>query len=490
MWKRVFGICSAAACLVSGCSSAELTTEEVGQIDQSIVRGTPVPVSNLPSVGRPYVVVLVFRTWSNQIGFCSGTYFGPRVVLTAAHCIPADIRQGFAYWGNNLEADFEQIYEIPPPGQPSAWANLDSWQIHNDYKANPYDADIAVVYLDRKPPFDPLPLYRNRLDASWQNQLATLVGWGANKALTQDISETEGFGVKRTGKAPIVGTPSATDYYAAPDLPGTVNATVRSHYVRTNGTSPNVNLCSGDSGGSLIVNRFGQDYVAGVSSRTGDWCESASLFTRLDPYLPFLDEAYRRGGQALLTPSLDCVDTRPNGKLAAYFGYKNDNGVNVSVPYGSANSLPLDTLSERPSLFKSGNKRFQFGIDFNPGQTLVWKLSPTNSPTTEVRASSASPRCGDTKGRRIARYCEAVLASECIDDFNTNWETCVNTSWDGYDQAANSGCEAPWASWLACVANVAPAEANWSCVPWQDSLPRAVACEPLLTPVFDCLYPQ
>jgi hypothetical protein len=490
MWKRTFGIGGVVAGLLAGCGTSGPIADETSEIGDALVRGTPVPVNSNPAVGRPYVVLILFQTGDGFFNFCSGTYFAPRVVLTAAHCIPPQfVARVSVYFGNDLEADFDQIFDIPAPGLPSVWARADSWEGNPGFAVNPYDADIAVVYLDRKLPFDPLPLYRNRLDGSWTNKLATLVGWGANKALSEDTSENEGFGVKRTGKAKIVGTPTLADYGPSPEEVPLLSSTVRSHNLKLDGRAPNVNLCGGDSGGPLLVNQYGQDYVAGVASRTGPWCENISLFTRLDPYLPFLDEAYRKGGQAPLIPSLDCVDTRMNGKLVAYFGYNNQNGVSINVPYGSKNQLALDVLNERPALFHPGNNRFAVGVDFNPGQTVIWRLMPPNSPTTEVRATAASPRCGDTKGRRCARYCEASLASECIEDFDATWDSCITSCLDGYRQFENE-CEDEWASFLGCVAATPPAEENWYCeTPFRDPLPTVPACNDYAAAALDCLYP-
>lgn len=489
MWKRTIGMCGLAAGLWTGCSAGEPASEDVSQASEALVRGTPVPVNPNPAIGRPYVVLVLFQTGDGFFNFCSGTYFAPRVVLTAAHCIPPQfVARVSVYFGTNLEADIDQVFDIPPPGQASVWAKADSWQGNPGFAVNPYDADLAVVYLDRKLPFDPLPLFRNRLDAPWTNKQATLVGWGANKALSEDTSQNEGFGIKRTGKAGIVGTPTLADYEPTPEEVPLLNATVRGHNIKINGRAPNVNLCGGDSGGPLLVNQYGQDYVAGVASRTGPWCENLSLFTRIDPYLPFLDEAYRRGGQAPLLPSLDCVDSR-NGKLTAYFGYNNQNGVSISVPYGSSNQLALDTKSERPTLFHPGNNRFAVGIDFNPGQTVTWRLSPPNSPTTQVTANASSPRCGDVKGRRCARYCEASLAAECIDEFDADWDSCITSCLDGYRQFENQ-CEGHWASFLACVASTPPPRSNWNCeTPFFDPLPPAVACSDYVTAALDCLYP-
>jgi secreted trypsin-like serine protease len=494
MLKKAFVICGAAAWLSTGCGSSEIASEATAQSQQRVVRGTVVPSTGVPSITRPYVVLLQFTGGGKAApsSFCSGTLIAPRVVLTAAHCIPnIYIARAYAYWGNDLASDISQQYSIPAPGQPSVWANVDSWQVHPDYLKNHFDADIAVVYLDRQPPFDPLPIYRNRLDSSWTNQMATLVGWGANKALSQDIQETEGFGVKRTGKAPIIGTPTLADYQPTADEVPLLTSTVRSHNVRLNGANPYANLCSGDSGGPVIINRYGQDYVGGVASRTGAWCENSSLYTRIDPYLSFLDEAYRRGGQASLVPSLDCVDIW-NNKVTAYFGYKNDNGVSISLPYDTnKNYLPLDVYNERPTVFKPGNNRFQVGIDFTAGQTVYWKLSPPNNPVTEVRATSASPRCADGKGLKCAHACETTMAAACIADFHYNWQSCVSDCLFSYDSAAAQGCETPQANYLNCVASTPSAAANWTCGnAGRDPYPQTTLCQPQIDAIFQCLYPS
>jgi len=494
MLKRVFVVCSTAAWLSTGCEAAEGTSESTALAEQGVVRGTAVPSTGAPSVTRPYVVFLQFTGGGKAApsSYCSGTLIAPRVVVTAAHCIPTTyVARAYAYWGNDLAADMPLQFSIPAPGQPSVWANLDSWQVNPDYLKNIFDADIAAVYLDRQPPFDPLPLYRNRLDSSWTNQMATLVGWGANKALSEDIQETEGFGVKRTARAPIVGTPTLADYQPTPAEVPLLTPTVRSHNVRLNGASPYGNLCSGDSGGPMIVNKYGQDYVAGVASRTGPWCETSSLYTRIDPYLPFLDEAYRRGGQASLTPSLDCVDSW-NGKFTAYFGYKNDNGVSISLPYDNTkNYLPLDVHNERPTLFKPGDNRFRVGIEFTAGQTVYWRLSPPNSPPTELRVTSASPRCADSKGLRCARACEATMASACIADFHYDWQSCVSDCLFSYDSTTAQGCEAPQIDYLSCVATTPAAAANWTCGnAGRDSYPQTTLCQTQIDALFECLYPS
>ena len=71
---------------------------------------------------------------------CSGTYFASREVVTAAHCLQnvfAD--QLFVYFGDDFTADFAELGPgpngmLPPaPGQPSHWAQADSFEQHPDW---------------------------------------------------------------------------------------------------------------------------------------------------------------------------------------------------------------------------------------------------------------------------------------------------------------------------------------------------------------------
>ncbi len=99
--------CSMAACSIDGNGSTPDVTE---------VRSSIVGPSTLG--GRNEVVMLYARfvTTSGAVGtrFCSGSYFAPRVVTTAAHCL-TDIfaDQLFVYYGDNFDADIGQLVDGP-----------------------------------------------------------------------------------------------------------------------------------------------------------------------------------------------------------------------------------------------------------------------------------------------------------------------------------------------------------------------------------------
>ena len=472
--------------LLSACSSGAgpgMDERNAGVSEEAIIRSTQLG-------GKDQVVMLFIRTYNaatNSLGSrtCTGSYFAPRVVLTAAHCLEnVWNNQVFAYYGDNYTADFPQLTQIgdtfvpPPPGSPSFWSAADSYEAHPQWDPTVIRADMGVVYLDRKLPFDPVPLARFRLDNTWNNKQVTITGWGANTAPTPTTGA--GSRVQRTGKTKIVGTPTAADYHPEDPNPGMLDAAIRNATVKLDGHAPNANGCFGDSGGPIIVNQSGQDYFAGVSSWTGLSCEDYSLYTRIDPFLPFLDQAYKKGGQETLIPFLECVAPNPSGTYTAYFGYTNKNGVTVTVPYGTKNVLAQDTVGWRPSQFKVGTQNFVFGADFAANQTLTYKLSPDNSPTTTLTVNKNSKactaaqapivQCGNLCGAEIRSGCPDLLPlmSNCISQCQSDQE---------FFNELVPACSAAYATMNNCFAAVPPGQPqNWSCI--EESVPvPTTACQ-------------
>jgi hypothetical protein len=301
--------------------------------------------------------------------------------------------------------------------------------------------------------------------------------------------------VQRTGTTKIVGSPTAADYHPEDPNPGLLQANIRNKLLKTDGRAPSSNACFGDSGGPLLVSQWGQTYMAGVEYFGGLSCEDYSLYTRIDPFLPFFDEAYRKGGQAPLVPALDCVAANSDGTFTAFFGYKNDNGVAITVPLGPKNSLPFDPNGYRTTLFEPGEHRFAFGADFTPSQKLVYTLSPDNSPTTTLRVDSKSKRCGAAEQRPAlcGQSCRAQLASGCTG--LPSYGTCIDGCLGFYDIFAEPAeCLPELDAWNSCIAALSPSNPeNFVC--FEESSPGAAdgfvdtpSCTPLIDAFFECSF--
>jgi secreted trypsin-like serine protease len=426
------------------------------QADQQIVRGKT-------ETGFPQVVMLHAQR-AGGLTRCTGTYIASRVVLTAAHCIRSDVFPGqfFVYYGSNYQADVAMLPNIPAKGSPSPWARAETWAKHPSYSASQNHPDLAFVYLDRALPFAPLPLRRTRLGSDFAGRRATIVGWGADRALTPDLSQVSGVGVKRSGRQTILGSPTAADYQPADPNPGMLVPEIRANLLKLDGSSPQSNTCAGDSGGPVLVEQSGVNQLAGVNFWTGLSCEGYSVATRIDPFLSYIDGGVQRGGSSPIVPRLECVAANTNGTMTAYFGYNNANGVTVNVPHDwTRNSLTYDLRSERPADFGPGDHPWVFGIDFLPTQSLIYRLAPANLPSTTLTVNASSNRCAPTDQRLVcARQCDAALGAACSDG-SVSFEQCQRECLEVATQFV--GCEREWNTYLGCVANLSPQASRWDC---------------------------
>ncbi len=359
MKLRALGSVMFCGVVMAACSAGmEPGETEVGQANEAIIG---------PSKdGGPKQVVMLYASVQNANGSlgtrtCSGTYYASRVVVTAAHCLEnvfAD--QLFVYFGTDFTTDFAQLGPgpnglLPPaPGNPSKWAQADSFEQHPNWDATQFYPDMGVVYLDRKLPFDPLPIYRKEVKPKTDVKIS---GWGANSAPTPTTGA--GSRVQRTGKTRTLGSPTLADNHPEDPNPGLNSAANRANIIKTDGHAPYANGCFGDSGGPLLLDDCGQTYVAGVDYFGGLSCLDYSLYTRTSSFLPFLDKAEKKGGEEALKPVFECVAPNPQGTLTAFFGYNNKNGVSVDLPYGRPQPHAERQQEFAPQPLLAGAARFQ-----------------------------------------------------------------------------------------------------------------------------------
>jgi hypothetical protein len=301
--------------------------------------------------------------------------------------------------------------------------------------------------VDRRLPFDPLPLARFRLDSTWVGRQVTISGWGGNVA-TSPTTATGGR-VQRTGLSRFLGSPTAADYHPEDPNPGMLNATVRANTFKIDGHAPSSNACFGDSGSPLLVSQFGQTYIAGIEYFGGLSCEEYSLYHRIDPFLPFMDLAYMKGGQAVLAPRTECIAPRTGGGFRAYFGYNNQNGISVDIPRGNNNSFPQDTANIRPTHFAPGNHPFEFAVNFTAGQTLSYRVIAPNGPNTLLTVNQNSPRCNvDDPTFVCTQRCEAEQQAQC----GWNVPDCTRDCVSNYPFLAP--CESFFSAYNRCLAGL------------------------------------
>ena len=430
--------------LLNACSGSA-PDEQAGASQSSIVRGQD-------EAGLDQVVLIQAQR-TNGTTRCSGTYIAPRVILTAAHCIKSNTisNRVFVYYGEDYNTDVAMLPNIPAPGAASHWARVETWKINPDYVAANNYPDLAVLFLDRELPFRPMPLLTERVSQRYVGDQATIAGWGASLSLDPNLTQVVGVGVKRSGHVTIMGSPTAADYHPEDPNPGILDPNIDKDLLKTDGHAPSANPCAGDSGGPLIIRKFGQNFLAGVGFWTGLSCEDYSIFSRIDPFLKFLADAIRDAGSRPITPSLKCVGANQDGSLTAYFGYNNENGLTVDIPFGWNNAfLPPKAGAQRPTSFNPGAHDWVFGADFTAGQKLLYELMPPHGPLTLLHADKSSPRCADSDpGYQCAGNCRAIMNAPCTPPYYASFQACESDCATTFDFFP--GCEVEWGAYLQCV---------------------------------------
>jgi secreted trypsin-like serine protease len=149
---------------------------------------------------------------------------GPRAVLTAAHCLDGEVRTVLVWPGIG-----EQITASSFRGHPSYSSS------------NVTRVDVGVVFVDRDLGRPAVPLLTSR-DAR-VGETAVVAGWGRD---AQDA--TTGF--LRAGATTISG--------------------VSGDVIRTPFSAQTTGICSGDSGGPILLSEGGVWAIAGIISATSN----------------------------------------------------------------------------------------------------------------------------------------------------------------------------------------------------------------------------
>ena len=244
---------------------------------------TACPIINgTPDTSQEHMAVVYLQMIEGQYAAgCTGTLIGPRIVLTAAHCVH----------GNSPEDVTVFFGESTMSAQARSVSDL-TW--HTDYDSQRLVNDIALVRLAEDPPagIRPIPFLPHSIGITTDDIGALL--------------EFVGFGLTETGA-------SGTKMTMFNDLRwicysgggcGQYNPAHMNMFCQDQTPS---GVCSGDSGGPALIERSGIEYAAGVASYVGGDCEYFGCHTKVDEFEDFIRDFAGEPNGIPCVENSDCI---------------------------------------------------------------------------------------------------------------------------------------------------------------------------------------
>lgn len=184
-----------------------------------------------PQDRSPIVKLNMKSAFDDQLGSCTGTIVAPRAVLTAAHCLDSDVATVRVWLGSGPEIVSDSFVRYP------------------NFVFNQSGFDVGLIFMDEDLARTPVPILTSRQGRVGES--AIVAGWGRD--------ETSATFNLRAGSTSL--------------------SAVTDTFLQTPFAPPASSVCSGDSGGSILLSEGGAWTIGGITSATsGTACNEGTNF--------------------------------------------------------------------------------------------------------------------------------------------------------------------------------------------------------------------
>lgn len=370
-------------------------------------------------------IVAILRSSDHQL-FCGGTLIAPRVVVTAAHCVPA----GTTAASVEVAIGALTLSAITP----SQRVVVTTITRHPDYNALSSVNDLALLLLASPSSVAPMPLIDPAVTtlsagatlaiAGWGNQTPSPIPGGADLLPDTLRENTVLYRANSVCTTAYAGFFDATTMFCASGA----------------GTTPVADTCQGDSGGPITLTISGvRTLVGGTSFGTG--CGQSAypgVYTRLSAVWSWVAQAVTsstvlsvtNAGAAVTTTWLDVAASLTTWPISGY-----------SVTIGGLPQTLLTTATSATGVVTAAGAidiSVQTNLGASPGGITSWSGTPTPSRAPIVTATVS----------RNATVGSTLTASGTSDD---PWGGPLQYQWSA-DDVAIAGATA--STYLPIAANV------------------------------------